>query len=65
MEPENPPTPFELLDRGIQEALWRMRWTSLRPIQAEAIEEILGRDRHVIIREVRWWRGLKPREERT
>ena len=49
MEPENPPTPFELLDRGIQEALWRMRWTSLRPIQAEAIEEILGRDRHVII----------------
>ena len=49
MEADGPSNPFELLDRGIQEALWRKRWTSLRPIQARAIEEILLRDRHVII----------------
>jgi ATP-dependent Lhr-like helicase len=40
---------FELLHPLLQQELYRMRWTQLRPIQVEAIREILQGDRHLLI----------------
>lgn len=40
---------FQLLHPRVQEQLYRMSWTELRPIQVEAIREIMQRDRHVLI----------------
>lgn len=42
-------TAFELLDRRVQEVLYRMGWTELRPIQAEAIERVLRGDEHLLV----------------
>lgn len=42
-------TAFEKLAAPLREALWRMGWTALRPIQEQAIEAILGADGDVII----------------
>ena len=39
--PERPRTAFDRLHATLQEALYRMRWTKLRPIQVDAIHEIL------------------------
>lgn len=38
--PANPPA-FARLHPAVQEALYRMKWTQLRPIQVEAIHEVL------------------------
>ena len=43
------PPAFSLLDPGLQEQLFQMRWTELRPIQVDAIHEILGGSRHLLI----------------
>ena len=43
------PAAFGLLDRTIQEQLYRMRWTELRSIQVEAIRSILTSDENLII----------------
>lgn len=40
---------FALLHPGVQRWLYEQRWTQLRPIQGDAIREILGSDRDVII----------------
>lgn len=41
---------FDLLHRGVQQALWRMDWKELRPLQVEAIQHLLGGDgRHLIL----------------
>jgi ATP-dependent Lhr-like helicase len=40
---------FDLLHRGVQEAIWKMAWGELRPIQAEAIRRIFGDRNHLII----------------
>lgn len=40
---------FALLDPVIQQALYRMRWTELRPIQSEAIISIMEGENHLII----------------
>ena len=40
---------FSLLHPSIQEQLYRMKWTELRPIQVEAIHAILGGTGHLII----------------
>ncbi|MBI3043996.1 MAG: DEAD/DEAH box helicase [Betaproteobacteria bacterium] len=40
---------FELLDRRIQQWIWSEGWTELRDAQEEAIAEILGAERDVII----------------
>lgn len=40
---------FGLLHSAIQEELYRMRWTELRPIQVEAVHKILGGSEHIII----------------
>ncbi len=40
---------FARLHRTIQESLYRMSWTKLRPIQVDAIHEILGGDGDLII----------------
>jgi ATP-dependent Lhr-like helicase len=43
------PAAFNLLDKTIQEQLYRMRWTELRSIQVEAIRSILTSDENLII----------------
>jgi ATP-dependent Lhr-like helicase len=40
---------FERLARPIQQILWDMRWPSLRPVQEEAIHQILGSEADLII----------------
>ena len=40
---------FERLARPIQQILWDMQWPSLRPVQEEAIREILGGEADLII----------------
>ncbi len=40
---------FERLARPIQRILWDMRWPSLRPVQEDAIHEILGSEADLII----------------
>src|SRR5271157_1818229 len=40
---------FQLLNPIIQEELYRMNWTDLRPIQVGAINTIIGFNRHLII----------------
>lgn len=40
---------FELLTASIQHSLWRMGWTELRPIQADAIQAILAGNSDVIV----------------
>ncbi len=40
---------FDLLARPIQQILWDLKWTKLRPIQVTAIQEIQSTDRDVII----------------
>jgi ATP-dependent Lhr-like helicase len=40
---------FSLLSSNIQEQLYRMRWTELRPIQVDAIHAIMQSDDHVIV----------------
>ncbi len=43
------PPAFELLAEPIQRVLWDMRWTELRPIQTDAIHQILNGDSDLII----------------
>ena len=43
------PSAFQRLHPVIQEELYRMKWTALRPIQGDAIHAILGSDAHLII----------------
>ena len=45
----NEPSAFQQLHPIIQEELYRMKWTNLRPIQVEAIQAILGSNKHLII----------------
>ena len=45
----NEPSAFQRLHPIIQEELYRMKWTALRPIQVDAIHAILGSDAHLII----------------
>jgi ATP-dependent Lhr-like helicase len=40
---------FALLHPGVQRAIWEMGWRELRPIQAEAIQNILTTDNHILI----------------
>lgn len=40
---------FALLHPGVQRAIWEMGWKQLRPIQAEAIQTLLGRSGHLLI----------------
>ena len=40
---------FDLLARPIQHVLWDMAWQSLRPIQVDAIAELLQTDHHLLI----------------
>ncbi len=40
---------FSLLNPALQEQLYRMRWTELRPIQVDAIHKILQSEKHLII----------------
>lgn len=40
---------FDLLSTPIKRILWQMKWTSLRPIQVEAIQQILQGCKDVII----------------
>lgn len=43
------PGAFDLLAEPIQRVLWDMRWTELRPIQTDAIHQILGGTNDLII----------------
>jgi len=45
----NEPSAFQRLNPIIQEELYRMKWTALRPIQVDAIHAVLGSDAHLII----------------
>ena len=45
----NDASAFQRLHPVIQEELYRMKWTALRPIQVDAIHAILGSDAHLII----------------
>jgi len=47
--PEKPRPAFDRLHEALREALYRMRWTKLRPIQVEAIHEILDGSGDLII----------------
>jgi ATP-dependent helicase Lhr and Lhr-like helicase len=40
---------FELLHPRIQQKLWDMKWTELRPVQARAIEHLIGGGRDCVI----------------
>ncbi len=40
---------FNLLSLGVQRQLWRMRWTQLRPIQADAIRAIIQSKSDLVI----------------
>lgn len=43
------PSAFQRLHPTIQEELYRMKWTTLRPIQVDAIHAVLGGAGHLII----------------
>ncbi len=43
------PDAFALLHRGVQRWVWERRWTSLRPIQEQAIRPIIGGDTDVLL----------------
>lgn len=43
------PHAFERLARPLQQILWDMSWPSLRPVQEDAIHEILGSESDVVI----------------
>jgi len=45
----NEPSAFQRLNPIIQEELYRMKWTALRSIQVDAIHEIIGGNKHLII----------------
>ena len=45
----SPPTAFNRLHASLQEALYRMKWTKLRPIQVDAIHQIFDGDGDLII----------------
>src|SRR5271167_3328776 len=49
MPPDASQTAFGRLHPALQEALYRMRWTKLRPIQVDAIHEIFDGDGDLII----------------
>ena len=49
MQPGNPTSAFDRLHPALKEALYRMRWTRLRPIQVEAIHEIFDGTGDLII----------------
>jgi ATP-dependent Lhr-like helicase len=53
MAPPPPPpdsgSAFELLAEGVQRQLYRMRWTSLRPVQVEAIRTYFGSSGDMLI----------------
>ena len=49
MAPETTRKAFDRLHPSLQEALYRMRWTKLRPIQVGAIHEIFDGDGDLII----------------
>lgn len=40
---------FALLAPGVQQQLWRMGWTHLRPIQVDAIRHVICTDGHCVI----------------
>lgn len=40
---------FALLHPGVQRAIWEMGWKQLRPIQAEAIQTLLGSSGHLLV----------------
>ena len=40
---------FDLLDPRVQKAVWSMGWKEFRPIQSEAIHQVLGGSGHLII----------------
>lgn len=42
-------TAFELLAEGVQRQLYRMKWTQLRPIQADTIRAYLQGTNHILI----------------
>ena len=44
-----PDNAFDLLSPPIQECLWRMGWTELRPIQSRAIQAVLRSDNDLIV----------------
>src|SRR5258708_22824481 len=47
--PSEKPTAFSRLHPKLQESLYGMRWTKLRPIQVGAIHEVLDGDGDLII----------------
>ena len=40
---------FDLLHPDIQQQLYAMNWTELRPIQVDSIREIIRTDKHIVI----------------
>ncbi len=40
---------FDLLHPGVQRQLWNMQWTQLRPLQAQAIRELMGSSADLIL----------------
>lgn len=40
---------FDLLHQGVQKAIWSMGWKEFRPIQVEAIHQVLEHSGHLII----------------
>ena len=46
---KSPSSAFCMLEGRMQEQLYRMKWTQLRPIQVQAIHAIMGGDGHLII----------------
>ena len=41
--------PFSLLHPGVQEAIWKMGWQTLKPIQAQSIRAICETEKHLVI----------------
>ena len=40
---------FSLLHRGVQEAVWKLRWTEFKPVQVDCIHAICETRNHVIV----------------
>ena len=40
---------FPLLHRGVQEAIWKLRWKEFKPIQVQAIHVICETENHLVI----------------
>ena len=49
MESSTSPSAFGRLHPSLQEALYRMKWTKLRPIQVDAIHEVFDGSGDLII----------------